>query len=131
MSQSAKSTVPSLRGKAVVVQVRNRASAAPLVLSDCFLEARGNRLFLVGTSQPAQRSRSEWSDGVRRAIAWDAVEEYFLFDTLEDYYARPQAVAPPAAPNVLPMFEAPQSSEGNPVEESGVHFEPETSLEVG
>jgi hypothetical protein len=135
MSASPSSTAPSLRGKTVAVQARSRAGAGPIVLSDCFLETRGDRLFLVGTSQPAQRSVSEWSDGVRRAIAWDAVEEYFLFDALEDYYARAHAaaaLAPLSPPNGgMPEIEWPQSDEGNPVEPSGVQVQPETPLEVG
>jgi hypothetical protein len=129
MSQPASSSAPSLRGKTVVVKVRSRDTA---VLSDCFLETRGSRLFLVGTSQPAQRAVSEWSDGVRRAVAWEAVEEYFLFDALDDYYARAHAAAAQAPPpGDVSGLEWPQSDEGNPVEPSGVQYQPETPLEVG
>ncbi len=134
MSSSASSSAPSLRGKTVAVHVRNRAGVMPVLLTECFLETRGGRLFLVGASQPARRSVSEWADGVRRAIAWDAVEEYFLFASLEDYYSRAHAAAAqlvdPAA-GAMPEFESPQNSEGFPVEPSGVQFEPETPLEVG
>ncbi|MBI3824137.1 MAG: hypothetical protein HY289_15825 [Planctomycetes bacterium] len=123
---------PSLRGKTVAVQVRGR-STCPAVLRECHLETRGGRLFLVGVSMPAQNGVPEWTDGVRRAIAWDAIEEYCLFDAPADYYAKAKNVATPAAapPADMPMFESPQSSEGFPVEPSGIHLEPEMPLEVG
>ena len=57
------------------------------------LETRGERMFLVGTSIPGQKSVKEWTDGVRRAIAWSAVEEYLLFDSPEDYYTHTEAAA--------------------------------------
>jgi hypothetical protein len=123
-----------LRGKTVVVQVRNRTDHVPQVLSDCMLETRGGRLFLVGTSQPTQRSVSEWCDGVRRAIAWDAVEEYFLLDSPDDFYSRYHVTSSHKVTELaptMPMFESPQSSEGFPIEPSGVHYDPETPLEVG
>ena len=133
MSQSSKSSVPSLRGKTVAVCVRNRQGGLPVILTDCYLETRGGRIFLIGTSQPAKDSVSEWADGVRRAIAWDAVEEYFLFDSPEDYYARSHAAVEEVPESVaeMPMFVAPQSSEGFPVEPSGIQMEPETPLDIG
>jgi hypothetical protein len=97
------------------------------------LETRGGRLFLVGTGVPAQRSVQEWTDGVRRAVAWDAVDEYFLFESPDDYYARAHAAAAQVdqQPLQMPLFESPQGPEGFPVEPSGVHLEPETPLEIG
>jgi hypothetical protein len=134
MSETASKSI-SLSGKTVAVRARNSTSALPAVLRDCFLETRGGRLFLIGVSMPARKSAPEWTDGVRRAIAWDAIDEYCLFDTPKEYYARPQPTAPAAvaeaAPPTVPMFESPQSSEGFPVEPSGIHLEPETPLEVG
>jgi hypothetical protein len=131
----------SLRGKTVAVYTRNRPTGAPIVLKECMLETRGHRLFLVGTSMPAQRAVAEWTDGVRRAIAWDTVDDYLLFDSPDEYYARcqaaPQAAAPPPRevlgdiPMQMPMFESPAGEEGYPVEPSGIAVELETPLEVG
>ena len=126
------STTPSLRGKTVAVYTRSRPTG-PAVLSECMLETRGDRLFLVGTSIRTQRSAPEWTDGVRRAIAWDVVDEYFLFDSPEAYYAREPvtAAAEPEPEPQMPLVAFPESSEGRPVDESGVYFEPETPLELG
>src|SRR5439155_4606617 len=102
---SASSLSPSLRGKTVAVYTRNR-SDSPAVLRECLLETRGGRLFLVGTSIPAQRAVQEWTDGVRRAIAWDAVDEYFLFDSPEEFYMRAHAAAAASiAASNMPMVE--------------------------
>src|ERR1700686_3446237 len=114
---STESTSPSLRGKTVAVFTRTRAEC-PAVLRECLLETRGGRLFLVGASVPAQRAVQEWTDGVRRAVAWDAVDEYFLFDSPEDYYAHAHAAA--ATASSMPTLEYPQSDAGNPVEPSGI-----------
>src|SRR5437870_5832827 len=121
---------PSLRGKTVAVLTRSR-SAFPTVLCDCHLETRSERLFLVGTSISMHKAQPEWSDGVRRAIAWDAIDEYFLFDSREDYYSRAKNLAVPAPASAEPMVEYPSSEEGFPVEPSGVSIGPETPLDVG
>jgi len=126
-------TVPGLRGKTVVVFTRGN-STTPLVLDGCILETRGNRLFLAGASMPTHKGQPDWTEGIRRAVAWDAVEQYLLFDSPEDYYAR--AEAPEPASEILemptqPLFESPQGEEGFPVEPSGIHMEPETPLEAG
>lgn len=125
-----------LRGKTMAVFARHRPQSAPVVLSDCILEERGGRLFLVGASLAAEQSAQDWTSGARRAIAWDAIEEYLLFDTPDDYYARvlgaaaQAAQAAPANANGM-IFEAPESSEGIPVEPSGIHVDLDTELEIG
>jgi hypothetical protein len=131
----ASNETPKLRGKTVAIFTRYRPGQPQIVLSDCMLETRGDRLFIVGTGLAAQASAPEWTDGVRRSIAWDAVEEYLLFDTPDDYYARaklaPAMQAAAAAGTMTPMFEMPSGSEGYPVEPSGIPMQPETPLEVG
>jgi hypothetical protein len=123
---------PSLRGKTVAVHVRNRPTDCPVVLSECMLETRGGRMFLVGTSVSARPGAKEWTDGVRRAIAWDAVDEYLLFQSPDDYYSREQPMTAPPANLGMPMgVEFPQNDAGNPVEPSGIAIEPETPLDVG
>lgn len=122
----------SLRGKTIAVHLRNRAGGPPIVLKECMLETRGSRLFLVGTSVPAQPAVMEWTDGVRRALAWDAVDDYLLFDSPDDYYGRCKTATQPAElPATVPMFEEPAGPEGTPVEPSGIAVEPETPLDVG
>jgi hypothetical protein len=127
----------SLRGKTVVLHIWNRPVMPPVVLTECILETRGGRIFVVGTSLPIHKGDKEWSDGVRRAVAWDAVDEYLTFDSPEDYYAReltvPATAAIPAASATQPAsaLEMPKGEEGYPVEPSGITVEPETPLEVG
>ena len=121
---------PRLRGKTVAVYSRGRPET-PVILSDCLMETRGERLFIVGVGIAGQRKAKEWTDGVRRSVAWDAVEEYLLFESPEDYYTHMDAAPPAAGMAGMPMFEMPQNEEGNPVEPSGIRFEPETPLEVG
>ena len=123
-------TTTSLRTKTVAVLTRTR-TGYPAVLRDCFLETRGNRLFLVGTSITAQKGQPEWTDGVRRAIAWDAIDEYFLFDSPDDYYAHAKKLTVINQSGADPLVEYPSSEEGNPVEPSGVAIDPETPLDVG
>ena len=127
---SSTNETPSLRGKTVAIHVRNRSTDTPVLLSECILETRGGRIFLVGVSLPAQQSVKEWTDGVRRAIAWDAVDEYLLFQSPDDYYSREQP-APTAIPSDMPLVEFPESDAGTPVEPSGIAIEPETHLEAG
>jgi hypothetical protein len=138
MFMNAANETPSLRGKTVAIHLRDRPIMPPVVLSDCSLETRGGRIFLVGMSLPVQRDGKEWSDGVRRAVAWDAVDEYLLFQSPDDFYAHelpapPVAASAPAAgiPANVPLFESPKGLEGYPVEPSGIGIEPETPLEVG
>src|SRR5262245_11662858 len=76
----------SLRGKTLAISTRIRPLDTPAILSDCFLETRAGRLFLVGMGQPSRQGAKEWTAGVRQAIAWDAVEEYLVFQSPQDYY---------------------------------------------
>jgi hypothetical protein len=126
---------PKLRGKTVAVFTRYRPGQSQIVLSDCMLETRGERLFIVGTGMAAQASAPEWTDGVRRSVAWDAVEEYLMFDSPDDYYARaklaPAQMQMAGGSSMMPLFEFPSSNEGNPVEPSGIPMQPETPLDVG
>jgi hypothetical protein len=133
---------PKIKGKTVAACVRNRPANAPVVLGECGFEVREGRLFLVGTSLAAQRSTEAWTDGVRRAVAWDAIDEYLLFDSPDDYYARRSVGAaemdeseemPHSAQGIpgMPMMEAPGGPEGYPLEPSGIQMQPETPLEIG
>jgi hypothetical protein len=60
----------------------------PVILTECRFESLGDRLFFAGIEQSCYRSLTEWSQGVRRSVAWETVEGYLVFDSLEDYYRR-------------------------------------------
>jgi hypothetical protein len=80
--------VPDLRGKTLVVRTSSRALEHPLILGGCSFETQGGRLFLSGTNVPHQADSYNWTDGIRLLVAWDAVEEYMIFDSVEHYHSR-------------------------------------------
>ena len=59
------------------------------------------------SSAPACRPRSRSASGpddVRRAVAWDAVDDYLLFNSPDDYHSRYKAATPMEEASVMPMF---------------------------
>ncbi len=93
--------IPGSPGATLVVQTRGRSLANPIVLGDFHFETQGSRLFLVGVRQPCSRHQPCWTDVARCCIAWDAVEEYMIFDSLTDYHDRlalPDTAEPEADP---------------------------------
>jgi hypothetical protein len=51
---------------------------------DPVLVVQGGRLFVTGTI-PAL---GHWTDGQTAAVAWESVEDYLVYDSVEDYKAR-------------------------------------------
>ncbi|HEY7159471.1 MAG TPA: hypothetical protein VH575_36330 [Gemmataceae bacterium] len=82
------SSSPDWRGKALVVYTRSSGLSMPMILTECRFESLGDRLFLAGIDQSCRRSLTEWTQGVRRCVAWEAVEGYLVFDSLDEYYSR-------------------------------------------
>jgi len=101
-------------------------------MSDCHLEERAGRTFLTGISEPVQPGVASWTNGVRRAVAWDAIDQYLLFESTADYHARFNA-APQLADLMpgMPIIEFPKDESGFPLEPSGIAVEPETHLDIG
>src|SRR5689334_179744 len=50
-------------------------------------ETQGGRLFLIGTV-PRGASTNDWCGGIRSAVAWEAVTDYLVFDSAEQYLGR-------------------------------------------
>lgn len=69
-------------GKVLSVTCFDDISSCDL-FSPC-VEMQGKRLFVVGTV-PSWTSSSNWAAGSQSAIAWDRVNDYIVFDTLEKY----------------------------------------------
>jgi hypothetical protein len=132
-SASSAKGAPPLRGKTIVVYLRDHSPEYPVVLSDCMLEQRAGRVFLVGASQPVQTGAADWTNGIRRAVAWDAVDQYLLFDSASEYHSRIQNAGPQGAPIEpgMPIIEFPKDQSGHPLEPSGIHLDPETALAIG
>ena len=50
-------------------------------------EIQGGRLFLVG-AVPRGGSTNDWCGGIPSAVAWEAVTDYLVFDSVEHYLER-------------------------------------------
>ncbi len=79
--------LPNLSGKVVVLYLANRNYEHVVVMEDPIFELNGERLFLCGAI-PDGVSPNDWAAGIRSSVAWDQVEEYLVFDSLEDYLSR-------------------------------------------
>jgi hypothetical protein len=85
---SVKQPVPDLTGKTLVINTKGRPLQFALILGGCSFETQAGRLFLSGTNIPHAPNTYNWTDGVRRLVAWDEVAEYMVFDSVEDYHSR-------------------------------------------
>ena len=50
-------------------------------------ERQGGKLFLVGMV-PHGCSTNDWCGGIASAVAWEAVTDYLIFDSVEQYLER-------------------------------------------
>src|SRR5437763_1300801 len=67
--------LPDLTGKTLAVKTVGRPIEFLMILGGCSFEMQGDRLFLSGTNVPPIPGVYGWTDGVRRLVAWDKVEE--------------------------------------------------------
>ena len=79
------SYLPSFSGKVLSVLSANEDTSQ--LIADPKFEIQGERLFLVGTV-PQGSSPNDWMIGLSCAIAWDMVQDYVIFDSIEDYLTR-------------------------------------------
>jgi len=80
-------TVPDLGDKIVLVYMINRSPEESVLLCNARFEAQGGRVFLIGEFAEGA-SANDWVAGVTTALSWDCVEQYFIFDSLEEYMNR-------------------------------------------
>ena len=78
---------PDLRNKALAVYLRNRSAEYANIIEYPEFEMQGGRVFLVGTVANCV-PYGTWNAGARTAIAWDEVEQYIVFDSVEEYLDR-------------------------------------------
>jgi hypothetical protein len=57
------------------------------LIANAAWETQGGRLFLVGTV-PKKASQDDWMEGLSCAIAWDTVQDYVVFQSIDDYLTR-------------------------------------------
>lgn len=79
--------LPDLAGKVVVLYLANRNFEHVVVMENPDFTMQGGRLFLSGEI-PDGVSPNDWAAGIVSSVAWDRVEEYLVFNSLEDYLSR-------------------------------------------
>ena len=80
-----KTTLPDFKNK--VVSVGLDTNEYGYAINSPRWETQGGRLFLVGTVPRAASSR-DCAEGAVRAVAWDHVTDYYVFDSVKDYRKR-------------------------------------------
>ena len=57
-----------------------------LTMDSPHFELQGGRWFVIGRI-PAGVTNGDWSEGALRAVAWDKVSHYMVFDSADHYQA--------------------------------------------
>ncbi len=78
---------PDFTGKVVAVYLANRPEEHTVVLQSPTFQIQADRLFLVGEFAESTTA-NDWAAGVTTAVAWDHVEQYLVFDNVEEYFSR-------------------------------------------
>lgn len=78
---------PDFSHKIVLVYLMGRPPDDGVLLEHAVFEIQGGRPFIIGDFAEGA-SANDWVAGVRTALAWDTVQQYFMFDSMEDYMAR-------------------------------------------
>lgn len=78
---------PDFSGKVILLYLINRSPDDAVVLHSTRFEVQGTRVFLVGEYAEGTTA-SDWAAGVSTAVSWDSVEQYLIFDSIEDYFSR-------------------------------------------
>ena len=78
---------PDFKNKIILLYLFNRPDDHNVVLQDASLENQAGRMFIVGEFAEGTTA-NDWAAGVRTAVAWDSVEQYLVFDTIENYFER-------------------------------------------
>jgi len=83
-----KKHLPQFAGK--VLSVLCAGEDTGQLIYDPSFEEQGGRLFMVGIV-PKESSRDNWMEGLPCAIAWDTVQDYVIFASMDDYLTRLRA----------------------------------------
>ena len=78
---------PEFENKIILLYLFNRPDDHNVVLQNASLENQADRMFIVGVFAEGATA-NDWATGVRTAVAWDSVEQYLVFDTIENYFER-------------------------------------------
>ncbi len=81
-------SLPDLTGKVVIVyHLGTRDPHISSAVVEPHFERQGGRLFLCGGPAPGD-SPNDWIVGCQICLAWETVEAYVVFESLEDYHRR-------------------------------------------
>ncbi len=80
-----KDTKPNFNGKVLSVLCINEDTSQ--LISDPAFESQVGRVFLTGTV-PKESSQDNWMEGLKVSIAWDTVQDYVIFESIDDYLTR-------------------------------------------
>src|SRR5687767_4972081 len=78
--------LPDFNGKVVTFYCVNEPPEGAVALISPTFDTQGGRLFVLGKIAPDQPGH--WDDGLQSAVAWDQVNNYVVFDSLEDFRTR-------------------------------------------
>ena len=78
---------PDFGTKVLLIYLVDRSPDESIVLQNASFEIQGGRPFIIGEFAEGA-SANDWVAGVMTALAWDTVQQYFVFDSMEDYMAR-------------------------------------------
>ncbi|MFW5640507.1 MAG: hypothetical protein ACOC0H_05025 [Thermodesulfobacteriota bacterium] len=78
---------PHLKDKIVLLYLKNRSLDDAVLLREARFDIQADRVFIVGRFCEGATA-NDWATDVGTAISWDAVEQYLIFDSLEDYFSR-------------------------------------------
>jgi hypothetical protein len=78
---------PDFSDKVVLLYLTNRSPDDAVVLCGTRFETQGGRFFIVGEYAEGTTA-NDWAAGIATAVSWDSVEQYLIFDSIEDYFNR-------------------------------------------
>ena len=73
---------PDFSGKYISITIKDDEISHDLF--DPKFENQAGRIFITGIT-PHGATESNWVSGIKSAVAWDRVTDYFLFDDIESY----------------------------------------------
>ncbi len=85
MQNEIKDTKPNFKGKVLSVLCVNEDTSQ--LISNPTFESQVGRVFLTGTV-PKDSSQDNWMEGLKVSIAWNTVQDYVIFESIDDYLTR-------------------------------------------
>jgi hypothetical protein len=80
-------TFPDLYDKVVLIYLKGRPPDDSVLLVNARFDVQGGKPYIMGEFAEGA-SANDWVAGITTGIAWDCVEQYFLFHSMEDYMNR-------------------------------------------